>query len=198
VRWNRLHLRWGLIVRLPWWIWLAYADVKFWFVSLPAAVVLAVMALFGDRWLGVPAWAFLAAAALIALPFPAAAALFVHQKRDARRYWRTLDRDQIVAGLPLPARSRIRFAERAHARVVSIDLPQETAIRGPQLIGRLMRWDRWNDIGPVWSGTLAADQWIDGLPCRAGHVAFESLQPCLMRMASCRDARSPRPTSCSG
>jgi hypothetical protein len=110
----------------------------------------------------------------LALPFPAAAAAFVFQKVDATRYWRTLDRDTTFAGLSLPRGSRIRFADKAHSVLVSIELPHATEVRGLRLTGTLALWSVWNDVGPVWGGILAEDQRVDGLPCRAGRFAFDN------------------------
>jgi hypothetical protein len=111
-------------------------------------------------------WALFGAAALLALPFPAAAALFVFQKIDAAKYWRTLDREETVAGLPLPAGSRICFADKGHASVVSIDLPHVAEIQGMRLAGMLRRF------GEAWNCSLAEDQILDGLPCRRGITVF--------------------------
>jgi len=108
------------------------------------------------------------AAALLALPFPAAAVAIVIAQIKAAANWRTLDRDETVAGLPLPAGSRICFGDKAHSSVVSIDLPHAINIGGMRLVGKLTRYDKWGDIREVWSGTLAEDQRVDGLPCRGG------------------------------
>jgi hypothetical protein len=156
------------ILRLPWWFWLAVFDVQFWIVTIPAAIVLALVGWHGAGWLGGLRWAMFGAAALLALPFPAAAVVIVIGQIKAAAYWRTLDRDETVAGLPLPAGSRICFGDKAHSSVVSIDLPHVINIRGMPLVGKLRRYDKWRDIREVWSGTLAEDQRIDGLPCRGG------------------------------
>jgi hypothetical protein len=155
------------------WIWLAYIDVKFWFLTVPAAIVLAMVGWHGADWLGGLRWAAYSAAALLALPFPAAAWVLVIRKIDADAHWRRLDRDETVAGLQLPAGSRIRFHDKAHASVDSIDLPYVTDILGMRLVGSLKRYDKWGDIDQVWSGTLAEDQPVNGLPCRARAVLCE-------------------------
>ena len=161
------------VLRLPWWVWLGYLDVKFWFVTIPAAIVLAIVGWYGAKWLGGLHWALFGAAALLAMPFLAAAVIFVISEIKAAAYWRTLDRDETVAGLPLPAGSRIYFRDKAHSSINSIDLPHVTDIRGMRLVGKLKRYEKWSDSGPVWSGTLAEDQRLDGLPCLAGHVPFD-------------------------
>ena len=160
-------------LRLPWWFWLAIFDVKFWFVTIPTAIVLAIVGRYGADRLGVLSWALLGAAAILALPFPAAAAILVIRKIDEAAYWRTLGRDETIAGLELPAGSRIRFSDKAHSSVVSIDLPHVVEMRGMRLKGKLTRYDKWRDFDQVWCGTLAADQRLDGLPCRAGAPTFD-------------------------
>ncbi len=156
---------------LPWWFWFAVLDVQFWFVTIPCAIVLLIVGWYGAEWLGGVRWALFGATALLVLPFPVAAiTIIVSGKIDATTYERTLDRDEIIAGLRLPAGSRIRFGDKAHATVSSIDLPHVVDIRGMRLIGRLRRYSHWRDTQLVWSGTLAEDQDADGLPCRGGAV----------------------------
>lgn len=167
-------------LRLPWWFWLGYADVRFWFVTAPAATALALAGWYGADRLGGLHWAMFGAAALLALPFPAAAALFVFQAIDATGYRRTLDRDETVAGLPLPAGSRVRFADKGQACVVAIDLPHVADIRGVRLTGTLRRF------GPLWNCVLAEDQHLDGLPCRRGIAVFDRdgiVQKCTLAAA---------------
>ncbi len=159
------------MLRLPWWFWLAVLDVQFWFVTVPVAIVFAIVGWYGAAWLGGLRWAMFGAAVLLALPFPAAAVtIVIAEIIDSATYRRTLDRDETVAGLPAPAGSRIRFGDKAHSSVISIDLPHVTEIRGTRLAGNLRRYDKWGDLREVWSGTLAEDQRIDGLPCRGGAV----------------------------
>src|SRR5216684_4176165 len=107
-------------MRLPWWFWLAYADVKFWFATIPVAIALALAAWYGARWLGGLRWVLIVVVALLALPFPAAAAIVIFQKFDATRYWRTLEVAETIAGLPVPAGSKVRFADKKHSIPVSI------------------------------------------------------------------------------
>jgi len=158
---------------LPWWFWLAVADVKFWYVTVPAAIVLAFVGWYGADWLGGLRWIAFGGAAVLAVPFPAAALLFlvleIRAAIEAARLRRTLERDETVAGLPLPAGSRIRFRDEDHSSVASIDLPHVTDIRGMRLTGTL----RWDDRDRVWSGTLHQYQHINGWPCRAGTLVFE-------------------------
>src|SRR5262245_54363476 len=131
-------------LRLPWWFWLAVADVKFWYVTVPTAIVLALAGLYGGDWLGPVCWVAFAAAALLAVPFPVAALLFIMLEiRDAvqrARLQRTLDHSETVGGLPLPPGSRIRFRDKDHSEIVAIDLPHVADIRGMRLTGTL-RWD---------------------------------------------------------
>jgi hypothetical protein len=147
-------------LRLRWWFWLAVFDVEFWFVTIPAAIVLAIVGWYGADWLGRLRWVAFGAVVLLALPFPAAAVIFVIRKIRAAAHWRTLDRDETVAGLELPAGSRIRFHDKAHSSVASIELPRVTNIDGMRLEGRLTRYDEWRGFDQVWCGTLAADQYL--------------------------------------
>jgi hypothetical protein len=163
----------GLTMRLPLLLWLAYADVKFWFVTLPVAIALALAAWYGAPWLGGLLWILIAAVALLTLPYPAAAALAIFQRIDATRYWRALNSAETIAGLPLPAGSKIRFADKTHSIPVSIELPHVTEIRGLRLTGTLRPWGKWGDADKIWGGILALDQRLDGLPCRAGPHAFD-------------------------
>lgn len=48
-----------------------------------------------------------------------------------------------------------------------------TEILGIRMVGQLTRYDTWDDVGPVWSGTLAEDQGVNGVPCRAGNFTFD-------------------------
>ena len=154
------------VLNLPWWFWLGYADVKFWFLTVPAAIGLLLAARHGAEWLGAMRWLLFGAAALLALPFPAAAAIFAYQKIDATNYWRVLDRDETVAGLKLPVGSRLHYADKARTHVTSIDLPHATDIAGMRLIGTIRRFD------PNWNCVLAEDQILDGFPCRHGIAVF--------------------------
>jgi len=163
----------GLAMRLPLWFWLAYADVTFWFVTIPAAITLAFAAWYGASWLGGLLWILIAAVVLLTLPYPAAAALAIFQRIDATRHWRTLDAAETIAGLLVPAGSKVRFADKEHSIPVSIELPRVTEIRGLRLTGGLRPWGRWADADKVWGGILAVDQRLDGLPCRAGPYAFD-------------------------
>jgi hypothetical protein len=162
----------GPIVRLPFWFWLGYADVTLWYVTIPAATILVLLGWHAAEWLGTLRWVAFAAAALLLVPFPVAAALFVYGKisaaADAAALQRTLAHDETVAGLPLIAGSRVRFRDRDHSGVASIDLPRATDIRGMRLVGTMT----WNASTGAWSGTLAEDRRLDGWPCRAGAIEF--------------------------
>jgi hypothetical protein len=80
----------------------------------------------------------IAAPIVLTLPYPAAAALVIFQRIDATRYWRTLDCAQSIAGLPVPAGSKVRFADKVHSIPVSVELPHATEIRGLRLTGALI------------------------------------------------------------
>jgi hypothetical protein len=151
---------------LPWWFWLGYADVKYWFVTVPTAIALVLIGWYGADWLHGLHFVAFGAATLLALPFPLAGALFILQSiriaARTRALQRLLDRDEIVAGIALPAGSTIRFSDEAHTSLVSIDLPHAAEIRGALVAGRL----EWAHARKIWSGTLARDQDLGGLPCR--------------------------------
>src|SRR5262245_18437885 len=153
---------------LPWWFWLAYADIKFWFVTIPLAIALALAAWYSSPWLGALRWLLVAGVVLLALPFPAAALVIIYQSIDATRYWRSLDAPETIADLPLPVGSKVHFADKNHSVVTSIELPHETEIRGMRLTGTLRPWERRLDAVTHWGGDLAVDQRLDSLPCRAG------------------------------
>jgi hypothetical protein len=120
-------------MRLPWWVWLAYADVKFWFLTIPLAIALGLAGWYAAPWLGGLRWVLIAAVILLALPYPAAAAVFIFQTIDSTRYWRTLEVAESIAGLPVPVGSKVRFADKKHSIPVSIELPPVTEISGLRL-----------------------------------------------------------------
>src|SRR5262245_7783821 len=158
---------------LPWWFWLAYADVKFWFMTIPLAITLALVAWYAPPWLGALRWILIAAVVLLALPFPGAGAVILYQSFDATRYWRTLKVAESISGLPVSAGSKVQFADKTQSIPVSIELPHVTEIRGMRLTGTLRPWRRRGDIVTHWGGNLATDQTFDGLPCRAGPYPFD-------------------------
>ena len=160
-------------MRLPWWALLAYVVVKYWFVTIPVAIALALAAWYGAPWLGGLRWVLIAAVVLLALPFPAAAGVAIYQSFDATRFWRTLEVAETIAGLYLPAGSKVHYADKKHSIVVSIELPSVTEIRGMLLRGTLRPWERQGDAVKIWGGILAEDQRLDGLPCRAGPYPFD-------------------------
>jgi hypothetical protein len=160
-------------MRLPWWVWLAYADVKFWFVTIPVVITLTLAVWYGANWLGSLRWILIAAVVVLALPFPMAAGVVIYQSFDATRYWRTLEVAETIAGLPLPAGSKVHYADKKHSTIVSIELPHVTEIRGMRLRGTLRPWKRQGDAVKIWGGVLAEDQRLDGLHCRAGPYPFD-------------------------
>jgi hypothetical protein len=109
--------------------------------------------------------------------------LVIFQGIDATRYWRTHDGVQALAGLPVPAGSKVHFADKKHSIPVSIELPHATEIRGLNLTGALRRWGKWGGAEEVWGGILAMDQRLDGLPCRAGACAFDRFGGILFDLA---------------
>jgi hypothetical protein len=128
---------------------------------------------YGADWLRGLRWAAFGAATLLALPFPIAGALvIIGEIRSAvnlAALERTLDRDETIAGLPLPAGSTVRFRDKAQTSVASIALPRATDILGLRLVGTV----DWSEFGHVWAGTLNEDQSLDGWPCRATSIEFD-------------------------
>lgn len=161
-------------VVLPFWFWLMYADVVYWYLTVPAAIALLLLGWYGADWPHGLRWIAFGGAALLAVPFPLAAAAIVYGEIRAAAnlaaLQRTLERDETIAGLALPAGSRIQFRDKAHSAVASIDLPHAADIRGMRLTDKLA----WSDYTRTWSGTLAADQRLDGWPCRAGPMEFDA------------------------
>jgi hypothetical protein len=157
----------------PPWFWFVVAGVHFWYVTAPTAVALLLLGWYGAIWLGSLRWVALGAGAVLTLPFLMSALMYAVQSLEAARRWRTLDHAATVANVVLPARSRIRFADKAQTEFISVDLPDVTEIMGVRFSGHLTRYDSWDDIGPVWSGTLAEDQVVNGIPCRAGYFTFD-------------------------
>jgi hypothetical protein len=160
-------------LELPFWYWFIYFDVKFWFVTMPAAIILMLAGWYGAPWLGGARWATFALAAVLAIPFPLAGAFVIYGEVRAAAalaaVTRKLDREETVAGMTLPPGARISFRDNAHLRVASIALPRPASIWGMELTGTL----DWNDVIQTWSATLAKNQNASGWPCRAGLVEFD-------------------------
>src|SRR3954453_7413135 len=131
---------------LPWWFGFAVVVGRWWFVTVPLAISLAVAAHYGAPWLGGLRWILMAAVVVLVLPFPAAAAVVLYQRHDATRFWRTLDVAESIAGVTVPAGSTVRFADKKHTIPVSIALPHVTEIDGMRLTGELGPWGRWGCV----------------------------------------------------
>jgi hypothetical protein len=150
----------------PWWFWFVVAGVQFWFVTAPAAIALLSFGYSGAAWLGGWRWVALGAGTLLALPFPLSAAMYAVQAVDAERYWRKLDRAETIDGVELPPGSRIRFADKAHTALISVDLPRVTEIR---------QADALRNVGRCRSGVgrharRRPDCERHPLPCRLFHL----------------------------
>jgi hypothetical protein len=158
--------------RFPWWFGLVVAGVHFWRVTILPAIALLLLGWYG-AWPGGLRWLCFGAGALLTMPFLMAGLMYLLQSIEEARRWRTLANPETIAGVALPAGSRLGFADKTHTKLISIDLPDTTDILGIQLVGRLTRYETWDDIGPVWSGTLAEDQMVNGVPCRAGYFTFD-------------------------
>jgi hypothetical protein len=159
---------WALVL-----FWFAYWVVSYWFISVPGALGLAVLGRYGPRWLGRLRWLSLGAAALLTTPFLLAVMFAlrdgIHSSSVRAELLLALDHDEIVAGLPLPAGSKIWFEDAAHTAIESVELPRPANILGVAFNGRV--W--WNVTAKSWNGTLAADQSINGWPCRSGPVEID-------------------------
>ncbi len=158
---------------LPFWVWFVYLDVKFWFLTVPAAIALMLAGWHGAPWLGAARWGAFALAAILAIPFPLAGAFMIFgEVRSAAAMAarsRTLGSEETVAGMKLPAGATVLFRDKARSKVASIELPRPASILGMDLTGTLL----WNDVSQTWSGMLAKDQLLDGWPCGAGPVEFD-------------------------
>jgi hypothetical protein len=159
-------------IDFPFWFIAGYFVVVGWYVSVPAIVVLGLVGCFADmarRW----RVAAFGTAALLSAPLLAYAVLTIIDDAKYHRFrtelHRTLDHDETVTGLALPAGSDIDFSDKSRTQINSVRLPAVTDIRGVRVTGTLA----WQDIGHVWQGTLASDQIIGGFPCAAGPVIFD-------------------------
>lgn len=155
----------------PWWFWLGVGVVKYWYVTITLAIALALAASYGAPWLGGLRWILIATVAVLALPFPLAALIAIYQSYDAKRFWRTLETAETISGLPLPAGSKVQFADKAHSIVALIELPHVTEILGMKLTGTLQPSKRQGAVVTHWGGDLHGYQIIDGLPCKGGPYA---------------------------
>jgi hypothetical protein len=146
---------------------LVFLDVTFWFLTIPAAAVLAIVGWYAPHGLR---WVAFGAAALLAVPVPVVGGLVMIDriKTTARlaALERSLDRDETVAGVALPAGSKVYFADAPHTRISWVELPRDASIRGVRVVGNI----DWVYSSRLWHGMLAEDQLLDGWPCHAGLV----------------------------
>jgi hypothetical protein len=160
-------------IDFPFWFTAAFFVVTGWYVSVPAIVVLGVVGCFVDMNRG---WrvAVFGAAALLSAPLVVYAVLTINDnakyKRLQAELHRTLDRDETVTGLALPAGSDIDFTDKSQTQILSVRLPVVTDIRGVQVAGTLM----WQDFSHLWQSTLAGDQIVGGFPCADGFITFDN------------------------
>jgi hypothetical protein len=113
-------------------------------------------------------------AALLSAPLVVYAIFTINDNAKYRRLQaeqhRTLERDEAVAGLALPAGSDIDFTDKSQTQIRLVRLPVVTDIRGVQVTGTL----EWQDFSHAWQSTLAGDQIVGGLPCAAGFITFDN------------------------
>src|SRR5205807_2461477 len=101
---------------------LVFLDVTFWFLTLPAATVLTIIGWYAPNGLR---WIAFGAAALLAVPVPLVGGLMITDRINATAKLaaleRSLDRDEIVAGVALPAGSKLYFADTSHTGISWIE-----------------------------------------------------------------------------
>jgi hypothetical protein len=160
-------------INFPFWFIAGYFVVVGWYVSVPAIVVLGLVGCFVDIARGWRVAAF-GTAALLSAPLVVYAVLTIIDNEKYKRFQaelhRTLDHDETVSGLALPAGSDIDFTDKSRTQIRSVDLPVVTDIRGVQVTGTL----EWQDFSHLWQGTLAGDQIVGGFPCAAGFITFDN------------------------
>jgi hypothetical protein len=132
------------------------------FFTMPIASGLTVFAVFGPKRLARFRWVAVGLMVVIVIGHGA-----MHEVRERYVYGRKLDRDETVAGVPLPAGSRIRFEDTGFTTIDYIKLPRVTRVAGIPFTGT-MRFLHGGERPATWSGTLAADQNISGWPCQSG------------------------------
>jgi hypothetical protein len=98
-----------------------------------------------------------------------------------RDQYRTLSEPEVVYGVPLPAGALVNFRKWAR-RVQWANLPAPQIIQGVEYVSQVNLCGR-----NVCSGTLARDQDIQGLPCRAQTVV--SFSETTGRLTECNLAR---------
>jgi hypothetical protein len=160
-------------INFPFWFIAAYFVVVGWYVSVPAIVVLGLVGCFVDMNRGWRVAAF-GTAALLSAPLVVYAIFTINDNAKYRRLQaeqhRTLERDEAVAGLALPAGSDIDFTDKSQTQIRLVRLPVVTDIRGVQVTGTL----EWQDFSHAWQSTLAGDQIVGGFPCAAGFITFDN------------------------
>jgi len=160
-------------INFPFWFIAGYFVVVGWYVSVPAIVVLGLVGCFVDMARG---WrvAVFGTAALLSAPLVVYAVLTIIDNAKYKRFQaemrRTLDHDETVTGLALPAGSDIDFTDKSQTQIRFVRLPVVTDIRGVQVTGTL----EWQDFSHLWWSTLAGDQIVGGFPCAAGFITFDN------------------------
>jgi hypothetical protein len=159
-------------LHFPFWFTAGVFVVVGWYVSVPAIIVLGVVGCFVEMNRG---WrvAVFGTAALLSAPLMVYAVLTINDDAKYKRWraevHRTLERDETVTGMALPAGSDIDFTDKSRTQIRLVRLPAVTDIRGVQVTGTL----EWQDFSQAWQGTLAGDQIVGGLPCAAGFITFD-------------------------
>jgi hypothetical protein len=159
-------------INFPFWFIAAYFVVVGWPVIVLAIVVLVFVGCFVDMARGWRVAAF-GAAALLSAPLVVYAVLTINDYATYNRYraetHRTLDHDETVAGLALPAGSEIEFTNKSRTHISLVRLSAVTDISGVRVRGIL----EWQDFDRLWWSTLARDQIVGGFPCAADVIIFD-------------------------
>jgi len=159
-------------LNFPFWFTAGIFVVVGWYLSVPAIIALGLVGYFVDmarRW----RVAAFGAAALLSAPLVVYAVLTINDNAKYNRWQaethRTLDHDETVTGLALPAGSEIDFTNKSRTQISFVHLPVVTDISGVQVTGTL----DWQDSSHVWRSRLAGDQIVGGFPCAAGLITFD-------------------------
>jgi hypothetical protein len=131
-------------------------------------IALALAARYGAPWLGAMRWVLIAGVVLLALPFPAAALVVIYQTFDAIRYWRTLEVAETVGGLPVPAGSKVHYADKKHSTDTRLSQVVRLRLRPPHLTSISLATFR-PSTGISWVKVVRSQRWL--ARCRARALA---------------------------
>ena len=158
-----------IALSLPLWVAALMVGVLYWPLLLTMAAVLAGVAMLVRGWPRAGLFGLAATALLPCVLALVSVIVFEVESAAARRAYarthETLSAPLSLQGLSLPAGTAVVWVDERHQAVASLELPGPAPLLGTTLTGKL------EDVaGRWWSGTLAADAWLEGWPCRAGDV----------------------------